>query len=322
MSDILTVRHITPVFNFELASQKIFSHQGVVQGVNFELTLKQYQAHEYQELLQSTDLEYIDCFKSQVIWESRHFFGQHKDYYLVIDVFHQTDTPDAINSPQSSRINSSAEQALRLHTTKGYYFGETHTYRSTKPTERSGDSMPQYSWNHLGFKPPSSLTEQTFDACKTTMDILLKRQWGEANVMFDKVLRLALSYHKTAFKLEKVEHSFLLLMVVFEALFKKDQKENKSHAWTRMANLLAYTQKEAKAIKTRFEKFGYIRNAIAHGEPTLKIEEVKQQYPLLYQDITQAIIQLLRITSLDLTQNYYDELIKYLDKRFQQLPRK
>ena len=39
-----------------------------------------------------------------------------------------------------------------------------------------------------------------------------------------------MEYHRLAFTLERVEHAFLILMVAFEAMFKKKDEDNASRA--------------------------------------------------------------------------------------------
>ena len=71
----------------------------------------------------------------------------------------------------------------------------------------------------------SILPESEYDSCRETFDVLLGRTWHDANT-FDKVLQLAIEYHETTFALTKVEHAFLVLMVAFEALFKKSEERS------------------------------------------------------------------------------------------------
>ena len=58
------------------------------------------------------------------------------------------------------------------------------------------------------------------------------------NATSDKVLRLAMEYHRLSFTLERVEHAFLILMVAFEAMFKKEGRSNASRAAQRIGRLL------------------------------------------------------------------------------------
>ncbi|MCK5020190.1 MAG: hypothetical protein KAS32_24340 [Candidatus Peribacteraceae bacterium] len=125
------------------------------------------------------------------------------------------------------------------------------------------------------------------------------------------------------FNLEKIEHSYLILMIMFESMFKRVEERNAENASIRISKFLAQDEAEMISINDEFYKekkqdsFCKIRNAIAHGDPSFDIEIIKAKYPILYSYVTKAIITLLHMpdTDFDKSKDYYDELDKYLNNK-------
>ena len=146
-------------------------------------------------------------------------------------------------------------------------------------------------------------------------------------ITLDNVLQLAKEYHRTSFNLEHVTHAFLILMVVFEALFKKDEN-SAGRAAKSIGRLLGDTQKACSAIARDFDSavgsFRAIRNGIAHGDTCLDVQVVSSKYPSLYRHVTEAIVRLLALPpgKLDDTKEYYDEIARIVDDRRASLPPK
>jgi uncharacterized protein with HEPN domain len=138
---------------------------------------------------------------------------------------------------------------------------------------------------------------------------------------------LAKEYHRLSFTLEKVEHACLILMVAFEAMFKKEAEDNASKAAQRIGRLLGETKRECQGIQKEFnddpvDSFCKIRNRIAHGDPNLNLTTVASKYPSLYRHLTAAIVTLLNLSagSLDNAKDYYDEISRLTESRFFSLP--
>jgi hypothetical protein len=165
------------------------------------------------------------------------------------------------------------------------------------------------------------LRARDFADCRKLFDILLVKNWSDGTT-FTNVLHLAREYHRLSFTLENVAHAFLILMVVFEALFKKE-KEKASKAAKRIGRLLGATKKACKDIQREFNNdFCKARNKIAHGDSSLPLTTVANLYPCLYRHVTRAIILLLHLPAgtLDPTKDYYDEINRYVNGRFGNLP--
>jgi hypothetical protein len=169
------------------------------------------------------------------------------------------------------------------------------------------------------------LRHSDFAVCRQLFDILLLKNWNDETTLTN-VLNLALEYHRLAFTLENVGHAFLILMVIFEALFKKE-KENVSRPSKRIARLLGRTKRECQAIQREFNddpvnSFCKIRNRIAHGDPSLSVSVVAANYPSLYRHVTDALLALLSLPAgtVDCAKDYYDEISRIVDARFTALP--
>jgi streptomycin 6-kinase len=176
----------------------------------------------------------------------------------------------------------------------------------------------------LGDDSSILLTEEE-NSCRITFQRLLDKHWNETKT-YDKLLKLALEYHRLSFTLERADHAFLILMVVFEALFKKENDKSINNAADRIAKLLATVQTELKPIRKAFlnrpsTAFLLIRNGIAHGDPTLDRAIVRNHYIELYGYITKAIIKLINIPDSTIGANYYDDLEQYISTEFFKLNR-
>jgi len=138
---------------------------------------------------------------------------------------------------------------------------------------------------------------------------------------------MAFRYHQATFNMAEISHKFLILMVIFESLFKKENENNASQAAKRISKLIAKVKSNQKQIQKDFfdndpNCFCKIRNRIAHGDPSLNLKTVKSKYQLLYEFITKAIIKIIEIPSgaVDYNKNYYNEIDKYIKSYFGALP--
>jgi hypothetical protein len=178
--------------------------------------------------------------------------------------------------------------------------------------------------SHLG--SVSELRQEDFASCQGTIETLINKIWNN-HLTFDSVLSLAMEYDRVCFTLEHVEHAFLIQMVAFEALFKKNANKNGSKAAKRIGRLLGTSKKECQEIQRAFfddPVYAYfkIRNQIAHGDPSLNISDVQAHYPGLRNIVKRAVIELLALPpgAVDHVKNYYDEITRLVDGRFKTLP--
>ncbi len=165
-----------------------------------------------------------------------------------------------------------------------------------------------------------------FAACRSTIDVLMRKTWNE-NATFDRVLRLAMEYHRLSFGLERVDHAFLILMVAYRGDVQERRNRKRQQADAEIGRLLgAASERDCKAILKEFDadpdSLSKIRNRIAHGDPALNLATVASKYPSVYRYVTAAIVALLNLPSgsLDDAKDYYDEISRYTKDRFDGLP--
>ncbi len=330
MTENITFRYLTPIFSHNRSAN--FEHSGQYKDASYNISLKGYDIpleDMLRELLEHgnetavENLQDINC--------SERFSPSSTNVFLVIDVVQPLTEERRIstNSQESLDIFEKIITSLRLHIKYGllyeytYIFnffpssGERHNY-----SRFCSSTLPIAIFKLLGNNNSFLLTEDE-NSCKITFQNLLDKQWDETKTP-DKLLQLALEYHRLSFTLERVDHAFLILMVVFEALFKKEGERNANNAADRIAKLLATVQSESSLIKDVFydhpqTAFSKIRNAIAHGDSNLDRTTVENQYPELYKYITKAIIKLINIPNGKIGTNYYDDLEKYIDEEFSKL---
>jgi len=323
MSDI-TFRYITPIFNFEVVE---FSHSGTCNDATYTIELKKVKqgAEGFAELAKyakdDTPLQQIHLSETM---------QQPTDIYLIIDVIHPFDEDLLVagNTNEILEIHQSILSALQLHSTNGLYYEKTYQFT---PDHRLlsgsiGYSSPltrQRRWSHLGGHR-SELPGDQFQPCRDTFEVLLSGL--DDSITKDKVLLLAIAYFQASFTFSDVGHSFLILMVAFEAMFKLE-KENIGKGASRISKLLSDRKGDRSGIHTQFDSgsadtFGKIRNSISHGSPDSDQAIIKTKFVSLFQFIRRAIIELLMIPggSIDDSQDYYNEINAYVDNRFNGLP--
>jgi hypothetical protein len=247
---------------------------------------------------------------------------------LLADAFYSTGvaTNERSLTRDGQRVLVGVIDALRLHSSGGLPCHKTYQYVS--PSNQGlgvhAPKSPQAIFSHLG--DLSVLRFEDLDAVRATADVLMRKVWNDKTT-FDKVLWLAMEYHRLVFTLERIEHAFLILMVAFEALFKKEDEDNASKAAQRIGRLLGASKSACQAIQREVfddpvDSFCKLRNRIAHGDPTLDLMIVKHTYPMLHRHLTAAIVSLLNLpgATIDKTKDYYDEVGRYAEARFMSLP--
>lgn len=258
------------------------------------------------------------------------YISEVTEYFLVIDITQQIEESLVAglfigNSRELNIIFLSILRALRLHCSKGLVSSMTYSFNNLTPgLSFSTNLLNQY---FFSFGPDNSvLDSSSFNSLKKTIEILINKTWDMKNT-FDKLLRLALDYHKVVFDLEMSEHSFLILMVIFESLFKKELNNNASQASKIISKLLSNTKSAQPKIHKDFfdkvpESFCNIRNSIAHGDPFFDRKILELKHPSLLKYISQAIISLLCIPAgeIDPNKDFYDEIFKFVNKHFLTLP--
>jgi hypothetical protein len=297
----ITFREITPLFRFELEPEFAeFLITGNLKDAKYEIKIAKPAPGENfaTALVPWADDEDVETLN--YIHLGPQLFSGMADYFLIVDVIREypEELEVAFNTVECIELQSPTIDALRLVASQGLLYYTSYHFRSpTKPhgmsSIKSRPVMDQYFSSHLGLGP-SILHESEFASCQAVFQKLLTEHHNRGKPS-DAILSLALEYHQVVFKLEKVQHSFLILMTIFEALFKLEEERNIENAATKIGNQLGATPTEKDGISKEFygnadDNFGKLRNKIAHGNPSLDLEVVKAKYPILYGYITQAII--------------------------------
>lgn len=323
--DRITFRSITPVFRFRFDQDDAeFLQGGKFRDTTYGIVVKKY-------ISDTADFDELIDWSPHYSVLASVFRSTPPTYGVVVDVSQGLTTRLELGSDsgESRRVTRAILDALRLHASKGLPHDRTYLLRHP-PHPMSGLAsahcpVNQYRLSHLGISSPSVLLTSEFDACRSTFHTLISRHW--ANATFARLVGLALEYHRVAFQLEVVEHSFLLLMIVFEALFKKKGRRGQSKASDLISKLLSVKKSDRAPINTAFcgreaDTFYRLRNSIAHGDPRYPRDTVKFKYRELYRYVTRALIELISIPDAELARdsNYYDELSRVLNDRFKGLP--
>jgi hypothetical protein len=331
-SSEVVFRMLTPIFKYAIDGATCFTHSGDHRGARFEINLRPYAPNltDWDEVTEHATNNIRNMLLERAIHVSEHFgISAH---FLLTDVFHPASgmSGATASTPECQAVHDAVVDALNLHSSGGLPHHETYTFQCP-PSQHSGlvirtPNSRQARYSHLGRS--SELRSTDFNACRSTIDRLLSKPLN-GNTTFENVLRLAMEYHRLSFTLERVDHAFLILMVAFEAMFKKKDEDGSNHAAGRIGRLLgAATKEDCSAITKEFDTgpdcFREIRNDIAHGDTSLSLATVTNKYTSLYRHVTAAIVKLLSLPagSLDDTKDYYDEISRITKERYDPLPRR
>jgi hypothetical protein len=330
--DNKTLISITRVSNITLEDGCEFTISSKYQDCDYTATLKK--CTEDGETLICMTLgitkdEYSETIKNQL----EDFNWVHHNYRieLISDAYYLIIVIKRLSAGDGGELGTIRETiltSLRLHSSRGLRYHNSYEFRIFPPpydqlSVALVGSFPQPFEFHSLFIDATSFLHQTeFDACMLTIKYLLEKK-THRETMFDKVLQLALAYHATSFTLVRVEHSFLILMIIFEALFKDKNENSTSNAVNRISKLLGRDRPEIKRIGKEFTQkpgFCHLRNDIAHGDITANQSLINSSYFNLYSHITRAITKLISIGangSIDFSKDYYDEINRLINDYYQ-----
>jgi len=315
-----TVRIVTPVFEYMLEGADSFTHAGTYKGADFKVDLRPYtDPADLEAIVNLAPVSARDVIRQRC---GRLNAGAAGCHVLLIEI-NQTGKANLLDLGIPTEVQLSTVEALRLHSTVGLTHDDPSVFGAIEAVCGIGWISRQSIVSHL--PKPSVLNSTNFAACRATGDTLRSKTWG--NTTFDKVVGLAKEYHRFSFTLERVDHAFLILMVAFEAMFKKKDEDNASRAAKRIGRLLGATKTESMSIHKEFfdnkgDWFSKIRNDIAHGDTSLSLTTVAGKYPSVFRHVTTAIVTLLNLPSgsIDDTKDYYDEISRLTEARFLGLP--
>ena len=322
MNDSVTFRSVTPLFRFEMEDGQVFHYSGVINGATFEVTLKKIPPglEGFTELMRYAD-EGVKTSLTSIHMAPEGLFPA-AEYFVVVDLTYSpaTGLEKHGGTPESALINRVILESLRVNASKGIDRFNTYHWREPQNIGH-GISSPllRPSLFSLLGSGSSVLPASKFEKCRAVADNLMVG-WDDT-IGFDRVLQMAMSYHEVACTFLEPKHGFLLLMIIFEAMF-KGRAETTQIAIRRLSRLLASDVNERKLIASRFgtgkSSYTKIRDSIAHGDVSLESEAVKQSYPKLYNYVTAAITQLLLMRNgvFDPKHDFYEEMSRVSEDRY------
>ncbi len=338
----MNLRIIIPIFKFKFdGADKEFSHEGEYDGAEYNISLKHHgqvslaylNGDEEFKSNYETFMEGLDERTRQDNYYSKQrslFTLPIAEYFLIIKVKQEEPQgyEDIKTSPQIKPIKNCILEALHLHCSNGLYYEKTYHYRFPVEYYENKSSITNPAPFHVRYvmqENDSILKQEEFENCRKTFSSLLKNIYIKSPLK--NITYLGYSYHRTSFNLVEVPHKFLIFMVIFELLFKKEKKGNSSQAAIRISKLISKVKSDQKKIQKEFfdnapDCFCTIRNQIAHGDPNLNTNIVELKYPLLYKYVTEAVIKIVGIPSgkINHTKDYYDEIHRYITSYFNRLP--
>lgn len=353
MNQSVIFRYITPIFNFNHFID--FEYDGIYKDASFSIKLQGYgDIGCTSSILPENDLSELFKYGTEGTMSnlynmnySAKFFPPYTSVLLVIDVVQPLldNRSVSINTKESEKIFRSIVLALQLHATHGLAYEYTYIFRSPKiASNTTEDELPEFikelakkspgcavsrpnaipmSFSPLG-SGTSIVKEEQFSSCINTFLYLVEKEW-DTDCTFDNVLQLAIDCHTTSFTLARTRHAFLMIMVAFEALFKKKEERKTVPASERIAKALSKVKIDFDLIKDSFSSgnqnndFSKIRNDIAHGYPNAMHADLQDEYNKLFRYVSDAIIFVISENHHYSCNNYYDALDTYLNQRFNEL---
>lgn len=323
------ILYIVPIANFSLNySESVFKHSHKYKNVEYSIRLTN-DDRTVRDSLPNDKIseELYNKVRSMESIHERYRDWPVKLWFLII----KAETEQERNPFVEDTLTKAALDALRLHSSNGIIYDKV--FRSFESKDVINPEITFWFTKPNGSKmiASSGLEDADIEPCKKTFDILFSGSKFEgspifevvkiykSNKTFNNVLKIALEYHETIFQLWFIEHRFLLLMIIFEALFKKEDEKYISDAADTFAKLVEPDGVKQKLIikdfwneidKKDIKSFSVLRNMIAHGDPNFDVKRLDERYRLLYKYVTQGIIKVLHIPNeqIGVDDNYYDKL--------------
>lgn len=222
----------------------------------------------------------------------------------------------------ADEVLSAAINALILHYgAQGPYIEST--WKLQFPLRNIVRSSPLVSMNlfHCRSDPLIFTSSGEFS---TTFKALLDKSWGDSQ--FGRVLNLALNTLSGSLRTLEQAHSFALLAMTFETLFSKTE-DDFSGGSRRLARLAGNTKGEVTLLHRFLDEAAdqnsvrKLRNHIIHGNERIsdhRLESVRLKFAGLLAQATIFLVQYFATTVP--TGNYYDEMERVANDRFNSLP--
>lgn len=208
---------------------------------------------------------------------------------------------------------------ILLYGAQGPYIEST--WKLQFPLRNIVRSSPLVSMNLFHCRSDSFTSSGEFS---TAFKALLDKSWGDSQ--FGRVLNLALNTLSGSLRTVEQAHSFALLAMTFETLFSKTE-DDFSGGSRRLARLAGNTKGEVTLLhrfldeSTDENSVRKLRNHIIHGNERIsdhRLEPVRLKFAGLLAQATIFLVQYFATTVP--TGNYYDEMERVANDRFNSLP--
>ncbi len=317
-------RTIAPIFNIWDTE---FELNGIWKDVEYNIRFIEL-TKKGTELDSFVDKKLANEIYKYIFFDSPFYIkGKDNCQILIIDVTQPLieELKVAGNSAELVEIEHAIILALHLSSNVGICKKTSYTIRLSDNASETGQI------SNKGYGTFNSLSNPNFrfhsgsgvcvikdyNFCIHLFDSLLKVSEKSEN-QATNLLDLAKNYFLTTFTLQHIEHAYLILMVVFEALFKEDESQNIHKAAKTLSILIAKDREERKEIQKAFtdNPNGFIdnRNKIAHGT-LFEGKFIKEQYPILHGYIVSALNKIIDLVSTNKIGNdYYETLFDLTTK--------
>jgi len=333
-------RYVIPIYNINNTEKLCYKRK--FNSIEVELSLKTYRKHPTDNaLIYDEDLNEVFKYAgnnaikdfNQIMLDDNPVVHQFTKTLMVVDIIGIEDIQDY------DEILSTILDSIHLSIPRGisyYKYFSFKSYRSNSFVQSKVTSSfaPEQAFtiHSLHSKPYSFspmlkgehyLKKEDFKILDKMILNLYELYTMKEN-QYARIIKLSIEYHKLSITFEKIEQTFLVLMICIEAMFKKSDKIWKDITY--VAKLLSDHKDEYNNILYKFKKnesnkdfkeyYIEIRNAITHGDEMISKEKMQVKILELHEYTRQSIIGITKINMEKPLLNYYYDLFNELDKKF------
>jgi len=266
------------------------------------------------------------------------------DYFMTCDLLYENTTvvKESLNTLETNNISSALVTALNIVSSYGINYKTTYILRKphisahySNINKKVGATMYGNCVTHGTLSSPFSLNilasqksvlkKEDFELFDKIIDFYLE---DIPETQFTRIFKLANDYFRLAFTVEKKEHAYLFLILVFETLLRDTNCDKSSNVSSKISKLIAsitesnFIGSVKNNINNKFynnkNSFYNIRNEIAHGNPIFDENLLNKKLLDLFKYTRFLLI--LSITEIypNIGQkNYFEDLKEIIDKKYQ-----
>lgn len=317
-------RFVIPVYNLNLEIE--YKINSVIDNMEYNISLKTYTPSKINpDYINEEDLKETFKYGSEnsiksyyeVFQDEKVFIHNYTKTVLIIDITSKIETIKYYNLFKAivNALNLTIENGIAYY--EYFTFSQGYSYTKLNGT----NSLPSYPQI---FSPMNKeiFLENSFSL--NSLDIIIQQIYNldlKEN-QYSRIITLSLDYLQLSRRTEKIEQSFLILMITIEAMFKESENEKLYEKMIYLARLLSNNEIECNKILYKFkqvdkkqnknEYFIGIRNTIAHGKESLEREEMKENVIDLYAYVRRCILAIIEIDAKSPLEDYYNDLFKQL----------